>query len=67
MNEAARDRADEERGRPLEGSEADRLEQSRSWDEDDDVELPKTIPPDVPEADALEQSRSVPLDEDREP
>ena len=67
MNEAARDRADEERGRPLEGSEADRLEQSRSWDEDDDVELPKTIPPDAPEADVLEQSRPVPLDEDREP
>ena len=45
--------------------EADVLEQRRPVVDDEEPELPVSIPPDVPEADALEQAIPVPLaDED---
>lgn len=48
--------------------EADALEQSRPWGDDEEEELPKTIRPDEPEADALDQARSAELpDDDEEP
>lgn len=46
-------------------SEADRLEQDRSVEDDPEPEQPSDDP-EVPEADALEQATPAPLDDERD-
>ena len=48
---------------PGEASEADALEQARSWDEQGANDRPR-LGPDDPEADVVEQARSAPLEDD---
>jgi hypothetical protein len=47
---------------PFDAPEADVLEQSQSWGDDETRDRPK-IPEDAPEADVLEQSRSSGYDD----